>query len=304
MRLNYDIFHDFYHSEKRQKQGKSNTRYYNDTFYSYDTCIGRIYKSPINNRTYAFISYNKMSPTTAAHIAALEACCPYDVIHVPFQRNRSTMSTAQLLSQFKEDLINCYEATKFKYVKSRREFVARYDEMRKLMDVAGLRFTDNTDELLTSLYAKAAANVRGKELDAFNAEYVKKKEEEREAARKKKLTKLRRSLGKAVYERIDACAKAAYEDDNKDARDYLKTAYPAYNSFIWVNDEGDISTYKSIKISYDICKPLYDRFVAGTLTAGMHVGPYTIDWIRPESIKIGCHIIQLENIKQVFGGEK
>lgn len=304
MRLSYDIFHDFYHSEKRQKQGKSHTRYYNDTFYSYDTCIGRIYKSPVNNRTYTFISCNKMSPTTAAHIRALRDCCPYNVIYVPFKRNRSTMSIAQLLSQFKEDLINWYEASKFKYVKDRRKFVAQYDEMRKLMDVTGLRFIDKTDELLTSLYAKAAANVRGKELDSFNAEYAKKKEEEREAARKKKITKLRRSLGKAVYGRIDVCAKAAYEDDNKDARDYLKTVYPAYNSFIWVNDEGDISTYKSIKISYDICKPLYDRFVAGTLTAGMHVGPYTIDWIRPESIKIGCHIIQLENVKQVFGDKK
>lgn len=304
MRLSYDIFHDFYYSEKRQKQGKSNTHYHNDTFYSYDTCIGRIYRSTVNDRTYAFISCNKMSPTTAAHICALRECCPYDVIYVPFKRNRSTMSTAQLLSQFKEDLINWYEASKFKYVKDRRKFVAQYDEMRKFMDVTGLRFIDKTDELLTSLYATAAANIRGTKLDAFNTEYAKKKEEEREAVRKKKITKLRRSLGKAVYGRIDVCAKAAYEADNKDARDYLKTAYPAYNSFIWVNDEGDISTYKSIKISYDICKPLYDRFVAGTLTAGMHVGPYTIDWIRQESIKIGCHIIQLENIKQVFEGKK
>jgi hypothetical protein len=263
-----------------------------------------IYKSPEDDRMYTFVSINNFSNSTIKHINALKDCCPYDVIYVPFRYNQSSVSTEQLLRQFKEDLINCYETTKFKYVKDRRQFVAQYDEMRKFMDVTGLKFEDGIDELLTSLYAKAAANVRGKELDSFNAEYAKKKEEEREAARKKKLTKLRRSLGKAVYGRIDVCAKAAYEDDNKDAREYLKTAYPAYNSFIWVNDEGDISTYKSIKISYDICKPLYDRFVAGTLTAGMHVGPYTIDWIRPESIKIGCHIIQLENIKQVFGGEK
>ena len=294
MKLNKQIFHDFFYSGHRNQCGKSNTHFSGDTFYSYNTVIGQV----IYTKTGAprlLLSENNFSPTTAAHVAALREAAPFPVIEVPFKYYDRAFPGKETLKERFTNTLTCmiyFRADRFQQKAERREFLSRLDNFRKFLNVTAQICPPEQETIIRELEAIA------REIEETRQK-AREKREAREAERREKLAAEFREKLKDIHSLLDLI-KAVYMEENEEARKMLYMQYPGY-SFVFPAANGeDVETSQGVKMPVPEVKALYKLFRAGRLKEGMHAGPYTIREIAENYVQIGCHKLLMKNISELM----
>ena len=293
MKLNKQIFHDFFYSARRNQCGKSNTHFSGNTFYSYNTVIGQIYDGAFSPRL--FLSENNFSPTTAAHIAALREAAPFPVIFVPLSYyDYGFPGVDTLKKRFLENLtrLTYFKDGHFRREAERREFLSKLDNFRKFLGVTTQSCTPEQEAIIHGLETVA------REIEETRRK-AREKREAREAERREKLAEEFRKRLKNVHSLLDLI-KAAFLEKNEEARKMLYMQYPGYSFVFPAANEKDVETSQGVKMQVPEVKTLYKLFRAGRLKEGMHAGPYTIREIAENYVQIGCHKLLMKNISELM----
>lgn len=304
MRLNKQIFHDFFYDNlgdnNRAGRAKSATSYRGNHFFSYSTEIGCIINQ--GARPVLLLSDYRFSNTTAAHISALQAACPFrDIIYVPFDLGDGFFDLEYMFKTLRDRFIARLEGftpADVKRAQPRRELIHLYENYAAFHVAAGFTAEDCAGLHNIVELAELAREIE----DATAAERAEllKKHKARAIAAALKIEKELETLAIADIARSIWSNKGALRGAAlKARRDYLQNKYGnGHASFIW-REGAFIETSQGVTFEVAAAKKIYQLFKAGKITENMHVGPYTILKIAPDHIQIGCHWIPRENLDQV-----
>lgn len=290
MRLNTQIFHDFFYDDlsdaKRYKKAKSETCYSGKHFFSYATEIGAIYTAE-NGDNVLFISDYGFSNTTRAHLSALRQASPLPLIYVPFDWDDNFTSVNTLKKRFIEYFADV-DAAFIRYAARRREFIAKFENFSKFLNAVAPYEVPAPE--LENLYNTA------RELDDARAGQraaILERQKTRELERVKRYADLPLT---AVIGTAYADA-AADKTEKRDAISYLKTIYPGH-SFVWIDGEY-CRTSQGVRVPRATAAKLYKLYAAGRVKVGMHLDCYTILKLDTDFVQIGCHKIPVANIQAI-----
>lgn len=301
MRLNMQIFHNFFYYTDKTERGKSATHYSKGNFFSYGTQIGLLYSG--NGRPVCFIADNNFSRTTAAHISALARACPHPIIRVPFEYEDDFSSNPDnaletLKSRFLSDL-KSYAPENFTRKPARDGFNEKLHHFRAFLECTGEKIPLREQRVLETLETAAdetpESKTRRAEAARKRAEKTR-KENERKARELKKILKKWNVCTLTEKARFAFQEKAAPEVSEK-LRKLLRADFPGF-SFAWI-DGNTIKTSQGVTMELATAQRAYSLFTAGKLASGMHIGPYTIREIASEFVRIGCHKLAMQNITEI-----
>lgn len=303
MKLNLQIFHNFFYSDRIEQSAKAATRYERGHFFSYNTEIGHIYHA--EHKCVLFISDYRFSNTTACHISALFHACPLDFVHVPFEwgddftDDEPEKITSALKTRFINDLQQ-FKPENFSRKACRDEFNRKLFNFRKFLDITDQIVPLKIRRALEKLEAAAADTP---EMQARRAELARKKAEKTRKENARKAKELEKALKNYDVKSLTDKAKFVYAGNvapeiRAKLKALLNKEYPGY-SFIWSDGEL-IRTSQHVAFDLETARRVHSIFLAGKLTPGMHCGPYSIREIAAEYVQIGCHRIAMENINDIF----
>lgn len=303
MRLNKQIFHNFFYYADRTERGKSATHYTRGHFFSYATEIGMIYSG--EGRPVCFMADSSFSNTTAGHISALADACPLDIIRVPFEYGDDfSMYPERAPETLKNRFIaqlKSYAPEHFTRKPARDGFNNALHNFRAFLDCTGQTIPAREARALAVLEAAAEESPEAK---ARRAEVARKRAEKTRRENARKAAELEKTLKALSISTLTEKAQFAFTPGR--ATDYdtrarvmaaLRAEYPGY-AFLWV-DGDNIKTSKGVTVDLETVRRAYSLFTAGKLTAGMHLGPYTVREIAADFVQIGCHKIAMENIREI-----
>lgn len=323
MKLNREIFHKFFYAgEDENGRAKSNTSFYGWTFKSYSTTIG--IKTPgKDGRPVLLIADSAFSATTGGHISALRAACPYTsshIIRVPFEWGdvwfKREHCIEGLLQRFVNILSN-WEVGDMKYVKTQREFLVTYHNFRRFLELVAPKRPHKA--ILKKIEDLAAVANEMKDRKRRN-ELISGVLAKREAARKRKAAAEKRKYAEVLKQFSDVSyldlIRITYWDNFRpevtyETRLILHCAINPGNSLSYIVPEvsGDgVITTQGVCMDGDTVRRMLKAWKAGKVKVGQHVGPYTIEEIKPGYVQIGCHKIPMQNIRELYsalveGGE-
>lgn len=291
-----DVCHDFFYDG----DGSSYRRHYctvsydNDTFYSYNTAIARIVAAH-NGETVCLISYDSFSRTTAKHLCYLKQACPLTRLFVPAQYECNTLDEEDVLQWFFADL-NRAAAQKLTQAANRNGFINTFEYFQRFLNYFhDLLLTKEQEEQLE----------KHKELyDTLNSsDGVKKlKEKQRQEAlqRAKAFKELcaNNNITELAQKAYGACFPVLTNDEKAKLR---KTINPsnAY-SFVWYSTNGYYYTSQHITMSEREGNIFLKRLYAGKVKHGDMVDRYTVMAVTKDAVKIGCHLIPMQNLKELY----
>lgn len=324
MKLNMQIFHEFFYSDGHgERRGKANVSYTGRHFFSYSTEIGYLYNK--TGRSVLFVSDYGFSTTTRGHLSALIAAAPVDFIRVPFDWNdnfsyREAEFPAEMAGRFAERLAQ-FRPEQFTRAENRREFSDISKRYTQFMGATGQKIPAKTRALIDKLKKLAADTEENRQARRAqsaklaeqtrrrNEEKRRREQEERERReREERAERERREqiLAAAGANTIIARAIIAFargttsEDIRRAATNTLQEQYPEC-AFIWpgVKNPDTVETSKGIHVSKTTARRLLALWNAGRARVGMHCGPYVVRNIDPEFVQIGCHKIPVDNLREL-----
>lgn len=315
MKLNHEIFHKFFYAgETENAKGRASVSFYGWTFKSYNTTIG--IKTPgKDGRPVLLIADSAFSSTTSAHLSALRAACPYPsshIIRVPFDWGdvwyKREYCIDDLLHRFIDQLSD-WKIDNLKYVESRRDFLRVYGDFSSFLAlVAPKRPAKAVMQKIEELAAIAnEAEDRKKRNELISGLTAK-----REAAAKRKAAAEKRKHAEFLKQFSDVpyldLIQIAYWDHfrpevSHETRATLRGIFSPDNSLSYVVPElsGEaVITTQDVRMDVQTVRATLKAWKAGKVKVGQHVGPYTIQEIKPGYVKIGCHTIPMQNIRELY----
>lgn len=309
MKLDRAIFHRFFYAvESESGRAKSNTSFDGWKFKSYRTTIG--VKTPgKDGRPVLLIADSSFSSTTGGHISALSAACPYPsshIIRVPFGWGdvwyKRENCIDDLLQRFIDRLSN-WEVDHLKYAESRRNFLRVYGNFSSFLElVAPKRPAKAILQKIEELAAIANETEDRKKRNELISGLTAKREA---AAEKRKHAEFLKQFNDVPY--LDLI-RIAYWDRFRpevphETRATLRGIFNPDNSLSYVVPElsgEDVITTQGVSMDCRTVRALLKAWKAGKVKVGQHVGPYTIQEIKPGYVKIGCHKIPMQNIRELY----
>lgn len=305
---NRDVAHAFFYQEgKSHRKNYRNCGFEDDTFFSYGTAIGRKYKTDDGDDILLY-SNESMSISTGRHLNYLRSACPFGMnISVPLQYGRSYIR----LDDIVDDLIeNMYFYSDQKLTqKANRE---------------GFSYAYRTLKILVENFSKHSEFTRLRTLDDIKSKLAKFKDlyedlnnEAKLAELKKRQSKIDRENAQKLKEELKELLKDfgylellhwAYDygsNCNPDLRKRLRKYFNPKEelSFIWVDqykpDRSRCITSQYVRMDTDEVIIALRLWLAGKLKRGMKIGYYTVIDIQPSFVKVGCHKIPVENLKEL-----
>jgi hypothetical protein len=290
---NQTFCHRFFYAEDRYQvpAGKSIWFRGND-FFSYDTVVAQIVTG-LDGNTYVLVSDHRMSPTTGKHLALIKSASPYPIIHVPMRYGESRFARTMIEGRLTAELD--YLATLKMTQKTNRDAYSR--AFRELETAA--RLLVKIKKSVLNKYRKLYTQINDPERIA------KEKRHAREAAVKQH-QKLKKELETLVKSRnIAELAELAYgkstEVDVVMKNKLRKLINPSGDlAFAW-REGGHYKTSKGITVSAKEVERVARVFKAGELRHGDKLALYTVCSITDKAVKIGCHLIPMDNIRCLIG---
>ncbi len=302
-----ELYHAFfYQADGYPHVAKSRTtsvRYAGNHFYSYGTEIGMIW-----NKTGApvlFPSHDGLSSTTAKHISALQAACPFKALCIPFKfdddfsRGPDERFIRMIISGFELSLkkFNKEHLTSLENRCTFRDWYKRFCKFLHYTD--GVRFCDQANwKYICDLMEWVRYT------DENDAEIRKPRAEK---ARKTKEANKREAMAKA--ERIAKTRNLILEAGG--LFKYLRTVKGAlqWNAIyellgtryirrpdVDTDGKSIVRTSSGIKVDADIVCKMLKLWKAGKVKEGMHLACYLIAHIGDDYVQVGRHKIVRENI--------
>jgi hypothetical protein len=294
-----ELFHRWFHNpEKRGRYSGVNFSFEGVFFYSYHTAIG-IKVTGRDKKPVLLIADNNMSPTTGRHIRQLIAACPYGaerVIEVPLVYGGRRPTIKDIAARFSSFFLE-YDGARLSQVGNRRQVRKKAAAARQYSALVGklpkkvMKALDALDHDAAAIDAKkAGARAERQRADA------ERQRADAERFRDKCASILATIPDMTYLDKIRSIFERDSELTPDQKRALLWTIAGPGVSLVW--PDGDIiRTSQGITMPAPMVAALVDRWQAGTLPVGSHVGPYTLAEVTPEYIRVGCHKIPIENIK-------
>lgn len=315
MKLDRAIFHRFFYAvESESGRAKSNTSFDGWEFKSYRTTIG--VKTPgKDGRPVLLIVDSSFSRTTGEHISALRAACPYPsshIIRVPFTWGdvwyKREYCIDDLLHRFIDRLSN-WEVDRLKYAESRRNFLRVYGDFSSFLElVAPKRPAKAVMQEIEELAAIANETEDRKKRNELISGLTAKREaveKRKAAAEKRKHAEFLKQFSDVPY--LDLIRIAYWDrfrpEVSHETRATLRGIFNPDNSLSYVVPEfrGDgVITTHDVRMDGRIVREMLKAWKAGRVSVGHHIGLYTIYEIKPGYVKIGCHKIPMQNIRELY----
>ena len=298
---NYDIAHSFFYSgfcgelEKNYK----NCSYKNNNFYSYYTIIGTVQKNK-NGENILLYSNNSMTPTTGKHISDLSRACPFDTKSIYFEYGMHVWSWDMAIKNQIDRLEYRLKSSNLNKKENRQKALFYYDVLKYFIENFKLS-KENTKKIKDTL-KKYHEHIDI--LQDTQKNYLKRISIKNEILQKKQNQKEKRFLNNVLkkytyHDMIFNLFNKKFDDDNtKTLKQYL---HVNKYSYIWLdNDNKTIKTSQYINMDIKNVMPLIKLYKKNKLRHGMACGQYTILSITDNYIKIGCHIIPIQNINSLI----
>lgn len=303
-----NLFHRFFHEPEKGGRLKSYSYWFErDLFYSYSTVIG-IKTMGKDNQPVLLVSYFSMTPTTGRHINALTAACPYDrehIIMVPFRYGGGAgCATNTGICELFERFFDVVKEESLTRAPNRNEVLSMFSCMERFHKLVGKISADTMKKAKALKEIAEAGNNRKLLREKISgvlakreaAAIRKKKEDDR---RFRKIIKDYESLPYLEKVRLACSCNSLLDLDVRPALMRLLSEGLGGKqglSFAYIKGEV-VKTSGGIEIESDTVKHLITRWKAKSLPEGSHIGPYTINEIREDYVRIGCHLIPVENIE-------
>lgn len=290
----YDMAHKFFYDDNGAYYTRANCRtWYNaGGYYSYGTRIGQRLKDK-NGVEVCLISINGFSHTTNKHLCELHNAAPVECLPVYFEYGDNAPTLMELANRAIKKM-EFYAGQPLSRAANRDGFLTAYKSYKDLKTrfkisvkiprrLVTLANTLNDSDAVKKLKARAAAVQREKTLKA--------------RAELKKLMEGRRLMD---------LARAVYSYDNPDGltseerANIKKIINPSGGlAFVWTDESGNFQTSKSIFMDAKEGLTALKLWAASKLKHGLTVGRYTVLEVTDEFVKIGCHKIPVENIREL-----
>lgn len=315
MKLNREIFHRFFYAvESESGRAKSATSFSGWTFKSYRTTIG-VKTQGKDGCPVLLIADSSFSNTTSAHLSALRAACPYTnshIIRVPFTWGdvwyKREYCIDDLLHRFIDRLSN-WEVDRLKYAESRRNFLRVYGDFSSFLELVAPKrpakaVMQKIEELAVIADETEDRKKRNELISGLTAK--------REAAAKRKAAAEKRKHAEFLKQFNDVpyldLIRIAYWDHfrpevSHETRATLRGIFNPDNSLAYVVPEflGDgVITTQGVRMDGRTVRAMLKAWKAERVSVGQHIGPYTIYEIKPGYVKIGCHKIPMQNIRELY----
>lgn len=305
---NRDIAHAFFYQEGESYWKSYHTcRFEDDTFFSYATAIGRKYKTD-SGQDILLYSNESMSHSTGKHIDYLINASPFSRrLSVPLQYDRNYIRLYDIV----DDLItsmNFYSVQKLTQKANREGFSYAYRTLKALVE----NFSKHPE--LTR--RKKLEEIKD-ELDRFKDLYEDLNDEAKLAELKKRQSKIDRENVQKLKEKLKELLKdfgylellhwayGYFSNCNPDLRKKLRKYFNPKDelSFVWVDhnvpDGSRCITSQGVRMDTSEVNIALRLWLAGKLKRGMKIGYYTVIDIQPSFVKVGCHKIPVENLKEL-----
>lgn len=313
-----DLFHNFFHGGRDHYSGSS-VSFTDNRFYSYATVIG-IKLTDDEGEEWLMTSYWNMSSTTCKHLYALRAACPHDnIMSVPMYYGKVVYDANDIAYNFRHWAENINENA-FKKRDNRLEFISIHknwirfrQRFRSVLDkhewflrVNSLlddyrKIADGMEEHLEALRKKQEARTDA-EIEAMREK--RRLAEERRQARIEEKTAAIMAMPylkrvrllydiRAIDERPYHISKDAWVLAQQKMRDSGEAR--AY-SFMWPEGEG-VRTSQRVYVPSDDVKKAILLHVRTRHVLGAKIGGFTLVDINDKAVRVGCHLIPMENVK-------
>lgn len=317
MKLNHEIFHKFFRAgETEWGRAKSNTSFYGRTFKSYNTTIG-VKTVGKDGRPVLLIADCSFSHTTSEHIRALRSACPYTgdrIIPVPFEWGDCWYDNTRCMHALFQRFINQlsdyeWKVEELKYIKNRREFLDTY---YNFLTFSALLATERPNKEIIQKIEEIATIARETEDRKKRNDLISGLTAKREAAAKRKAAEEKRKHAELLKQFKDVSyldkIQIAYWEDFRpevphETRAILRRMFNPDNSLSYVVPElsGEyVITTQGISMPCHLVRELLKAWKAGRVKVGQHIGPYTLMELTSAYVKIGCHKIPMQNIRELY----
>ena len=305
---NRDIAHAFfYQTGKYYCKHYYNCSYSDDLFFSYGTAIGRKLK---NNKGQDVLLYSdsNMSVSTGRHISYLRSACPFGIsVSVPLQYGRSFISLADIVDDLIDNL-KYYSGMNLGQKANREGLSNAYrtlkimiEQFEGLSELTRTRTLENIKSELKN-YKDVYESVNDPEKLKKLKEAQAKRAREKAQKLKEELKDLLKDFG---YLELLHWAYGYGSRCNPDLKPKLRKYFNPKNelSFVWIDpitpDGSQCVTSQGVKMDTDEVNIALRLWLAGKLKRGMKIGYYTVVDIQPSFVKVGCHKIPCENLKEL-----
>lgn len=315
----HDIFHNFFHGGQSSISG-ANYHFEGDAFFSYATTIA-LKAHGDEGAEWLLVSANSMSSFTGRHLNYLLRACPYDnYIRIPLERGdvvRDLRDVAVLWSRYARSMDGCpfskaEDRMKFEWVHDSFKIFLKY--FKKQLEPYA-EYLGRATEILAG--CRRRCEERDAKLKAQRERLASRTDAEIEAAReKRRLAEERRQ--KRIEEQTKAIMAIPYLQ-----RVRLMFSYWGKNerpgnipaaswemamqkmrcsgeqrafSFMWPEGEG-VRTSQRVYVPSDDVKKAILLHVRTRHVLGAKIGGFTLVDIDDKAVRVGCHLIPMENVK-------
>lgn len=300
-------FHRFFHEPENGGRLKSYGYWFqDDRFYSYGTVIGCKVTGK-DNQPMLLTSFFNHTPTTLRHINGLTAACPYSrerIIRVPFRYGGSVYNAKRDVPELFKHFFDGFKEESLSLAPNRNQVLSMFfcmerfdklvgkipaDVMKKAKALKEIAEAGNDRKLLREKLSGALAK--------RDAAAIKRKKEEEQHFRK--IIKDYESLPYLEKVRLACSYGGGLDRDVKVAlMRLLAVESGGMQGLSFAYIKGDVvKTSGGIEIEVEVVKHMITRWKAKSLPEGSHIGPYSINEIKKDHVRIGCHLIPVKNIE-------
>ena len=305
---NYDMIHSFMYDSLDSYCSKSwiNISYSRGRLFSYGTCIAQFVKD-INDDLILIISDNNFSNTTAKHLSIVRAANPhYNVIYLPQAYGSSEFYAHEVLNRLVSALE--YNSKKLSRQVNRYDFTHNYNMLSNFLQVKHFSpLFDKAKEVLEqykvlydACHNQEAINQIKKETRQANLEAKKKHKEELKQI-KTYINEFINDKGYLafIYE-LFINHKNIFNTGLVPSKVLEAFADNQNYSYCWI-DGGYIKTSQRVTVPVNEAKILLHRYVNNKPILGHTVdNRFKVLAVTQDYIKIGCHILPIENINALI----
>lgn len=315
----HDIFHNYFHGGPGEVRG-ANYHFEGDAFFSYATTIA-LKATDDNGDEWLLVSGNSMSSFTGRHLNYLLRACPYDRhLHIPLERGDRVYDlrdVAVVWSGYARSMAGC----SFSKVEDRMKFEWLHDSFLKFLELFKNQIEGSRDYLDRAAETFAECRRRCDEktarLKAAQERAASRTPEEIEAMHEKRRLAEERKQ-KRIEEKTAAImaipylkrVRLLYDVRAIDERSYdipkaswalaqQKMRYSGEQrafSFMWPEGEG-VRTSQRVYVPSDDVKKAILLHVRTRHVLGAKIGGFTLVDINDKAVRVGCHLIPMENVK-------
>lgn len=306
-----ELYHAFFYQNdgypSSAESRSASVRYAGNHFYSYGTEIGMIWNK--TGEPVLFLSHNSLTNTTAKHISALRAACPFKVLCIPFKfddnfsRGPDQHFIRMIISRFELALkkFNKENLTSLENRCTFRDWYKRFCSF--LMFTDGVRFCDQANwkyicELMEWIRYTDKNDAEIRKLRAEKARKTREATKREAMAKTERIAKTRNLILEAggLFKYLRTVKGALQWNAIYEVLDTRYICWPDVDT----DGKSIVRTSVGIKVDAEIVGKMLRLWKAGKVKEGMHLACYLITHIGDDYVQVGCHKIVRENIDALY----